>query len=73
MPRKLWSRWIEPFVFLNVFSHGVIEIQRSETNKVFKVNGHKLKPFVENFGDTAEKEVKLVDPIYMDAWREERQ
>jgi hypothetical protein len=31
------------------------------------VNGHKLKPFVENFGDTAEKEVKLVDPIYMDA------
>jgi hypothetical protein len=29
------------------------------------VNGHKLKPFVENFGDTAEKEVKLVDPIYL--------
>jgi len=36
--------------------------QSSKTNKVFKVNGHKLKPFVENFGDTTEKEVKLADP-----------
>jgi hypothetical protein len=31
------------------FSHGVMEIQNIETNKVFKLNGHKLKPFVENF------------------------
>jgi hypothetical protein len=48
------------------FSHGVMEIQNIETNKVFKLNGHKLKPFVENFEGITEKEVKLVDPIYKD-------
>jgi len=41
------------------FSQGAIEIQSIDTNKIFKVNGHRLKPFVE-------KEVKLVDPIYKD-------
>jgi hypothetical protein len=51
MPGKLQSRWIGSFVVLDIFSHGVIEIQSSETNQVFKVNGHILKPFVENFGD----------------------
>jgi len=68
---KLWSRWIGPFVVLNVFSHGAIEIKSNETNKVFKVNGHRLRSFVENFRDTIEKEVKLADPIYMHAWHEE--
>jgi len=53
------------------FSHHVIEIQSIETNKVFKVNGHRLKPFVENFEGTTKKEVKLVDPIYEDAWSED--
>jgi len=52
------------------FSHGVMEIQNIETNKVFKLNGHKLKPFVENFEGITEKEVKLVDPIYKDTWHE---
>jgi hypothetical protein len=59
MPGKLRSRWIGLFVVLNVFSQGAIEIQSIDTNKIFKVKGHRLKPFVE-------KEVKLVDPIYKD-------
>jgi hypothetical protein len=49
------------------FSHHVIEIQSIETNKVFKVNGHRLEYFAENFEGTTKKEVKLVDPIYEDA------
>ena len=59
MPEKLRSRWIGLFVVLNVISQGAIEIQSIDTNKIFKVNGHRLKPFVE-------KEVKLVDQIYKD-------
>jgi hypothetical protein len=54
-------------VILNVFSHGPIEIQSIETNKVFKINGHKFNPFVENFKGIAGKKIKLVDPIYEDA------
>jgi hypothetical protein len=54
-------------VILNVFSHGPIEIQSIKTNKVFKINGHKFNPFVENFKGIAGKKIKLVDPIYEDA------
>ncbi|KAJ9173780.1 hypothetical protein P3X46_016884 [Hevea brasiliensis] len=49
MPGKLRSRWIGPFFVTNVFPYGVVEIQSLETNKVFKVNGHRLKPFYEGF------------------------
>jgi hypothetical protein len=45
----------------------MVLLKSSETNKVFKLNGHILKLFVENFGDYIEKEVKLADPIYIDA------
>jgi len=54
-------------VILNIFSHGAIEIQSIETNKVFKINGHKFNPFVENFKSIDGKKIKLVDPIYEDA------
>ncbi|XP_073153733.1 uncharacterized protein [Henckelia pumila] len=36
---KLRSRWIDPFVIINVFPHGALEIKSLETAKTFKVNG----------------------------------
>ncbi|KAJ8749935.1 hypothetical protein K2173_013850 [Erythroxylum novogranatense] len=48
-PGKLKSKWIGPFVITNIFPHGAIEIRSLETHKVFKVNGHRLKPFYEGF------------------------
>ena len=42
---KLRSKWIGPFQVTNVFSYGAVEIQSYNSNKVFKVNGHRLKPF----------------------------
>ncbi|KAJ8898849.1 hypothetical protein K2173_008158 [Erythroxylum novogranatense] len=46
---KLKSKWIGPFVITNIFPHGAIEIRSLETHKIFKVNGHHLKPFYEGF------------------------
>ncbi|XP_031393661.1 uncharacterized protein LOC116205261 [Punica granatum] len=66
MPGKLRSRWKGPFVVYNVLSNGVIEIQNLETNQIFKVNGHRLKPFVENFAVSLLEEMRLSHPIYMD-------
>ena len=65
-PGKLHSRWIGPFVVTNVFPHGAVEIQNLATSKVFKVNGHKLKPFYE--GLQVENMAKLdhEDLIYID-------
>ena len=48
-----------------VFSHGAIEIENPLNGNIFKVNGKKLKPFLEPFD--AETTIEdLVDPIYWD-------
>ena len=65
-PSKLRSRWIGPFVVTNVFPHGVVEIQSLATSKVFKVNGHRLKPFYEGFRIENVAKLDLEDPIYTD-------
>ncbi|KAL0313052.1 UNVERIFIED_CONTAM: hypothetical protein Sradi_5704500 [Sesamum radiatum] len=57
MPGKLRSRWIGPFEVSNVFSYGAVEIRSFDMGKTFKVNGHRLKPFMS--GDTAENFVDV--------------
>ena len=63
-PGKLCSRWIRPFVVTNVFPCGAIEIQSLATYKVFKVNGHRLKPFYEGLQVENVAKLDLEDPIY---------
>lgn len=45
----LRSRWIDMFVITNVFPHSALEIKSLKTYKIFKVNGHRLKPFDEGY------------------------
>jgi hypothetical protein len=63
-PGKLRSRWIGPFVITNVFPHGAVEVQSLETSKVFKVNGHRLKPFYEGLQVEDVTQLDLEDPFY---------
>ncbi|KAJ8763895.1 hypothetical protein K2173_003677 [Erythroxylum novogranatense] len=58
-PGKLRTRWIGPFVVTNLFSHGVVGIRSLETDKIFKVNGHRLKPFYEGFQQHKVEEIDL--------------
>ncbi|RVW62302.1 hypothetical protein CK203_061538 [Vitis vinifera] len=46
---KLKSRWIVHFTIHQVHSNGVVELLNSNSTGSFKVNGHRLKPFVEHF------------------------
>ncbi|XP_058211404.1 uncharacterized protein LOC131323568 [Rhododendron vialii] len=64
-PGKLRSRWEGPYVVHKVFPHGAIEVVNPANGHIFKVNGQRLKPFLENFAveDTVEE---LVDPVYPD-------
>jgi len=62
--RKLCSHWIGPFVISNVFSYCVVEITSVETNKVLKVNGHRLKTFYEGWTTELTASVELAKPIY---------
>ncbi|KAL0453550.1 UNVERIFIED_CONTAM: Retrovirus-related Pol polyprotein from transposon.6 [Sesamum latifolium] len=57
MQGKLRSRWFGPFEVSNVFPYGAVEIKSFDTGKTFKVNGHRLKPFIN--GDTTENFVDV--------------
>ncbi|KAL0431393.1 UNVERIFIED_CONTAM: hypothetical protein Sradi_0765300 [Sesamum radiatum] len=61
-PNKLRSHWVEPFVVAQIFPHSTVEIKSPTTKKVFKVNGHKLKPFYEGFQSTLAEKIHLLEP-----------
>ncbi|CAN6547638.1 unnamed protein product [Malus baccata var. baccata] len=58
-PGKLRSKWIGPFVITNVFVHGAIQIQSLKTGQEFKVNGHRLKTYYENFVEQPVEDISL--------------
>ena len=64
-PGKLRSRWTGPFIVKVVYPYGSVEIENPENGKSFKVNGQRLKPFLEHF-DRQESSEDLVDPLYQD-------
>ena len=51
---KLRSKWKGPYTIVNTSSHGVITIQDDEGN-AFKVNGQRLKVFLEPSYNPKEK------------------
>ncbi|MCI76987.1 hypothetical protein A2U01_0098257, partial [Trifolium medium] len=69
MAGKLRSKWIGPFLVTNVFPYGAVEIKGVGTNKVFKVNGQRLKLFHESSMPEEEtvEELSLEKPSYPSA------
>ena len=64
-PGKLRSRWSGPFIVRTVFPYGAIEIENPKNGDLFKVNGQRLKPFLELRTPEVE-EILLDDPVYQD-------
>ena len=62
-PGKLRSRWTGPYIVHYVFPHGAVEIQDPKDGHIFKVNGQRLKPFLDMPIPTAE-DIPLADPAY---------
>ena len=60
-PGKLKSRWIGSFIIHQVHPNGVVELLNSNSTNTFKVNGHRLKPFIEPFKHEKE-EINLLEP-----------
>ncbi|XP_059663410.1 uncharacterized protein LOC132309075 [Cornus florida] len=60
---KLRSRWFGPYFIKHVASHGAIKVQDPTTGELFKVNAHRLKPFLELESHEIE-DILLVDPVY---------
>ena len=66
-PGKLRSRWDGPFMVVEAFIHGVVEVQNPKIGHTFKVNGQRLKPYIEGIGngDMIES-IALMNPFYYD-------
>ncbi|RVX18525.1 hypothetical protein CK203_006314 [Vitis vinifera] len=58
-PGKLKSRWIGPFIIHQVHLNGVVELLNSNSTDTFKINGHRLKPFIEPFKQKMRKLISL--------------
>ena len=55
-PGKLRSKWEGPFKVINSSSHGAITLQNDE-GTLFKVNGQRLKLFLEPYEELEEIDV----------------
>ena len=63
---NLRSKWLEPYRVVGVSSHGAITIQDDNEN-TFKVNGHRLKTFLDHdkaLGEDIDV-IDIVDHGYM--------
>jgi hypothetical protein len=66
-PGKLRSRWDGPFIVTSVSPHGAIELQDPKDGTLFKVNGQRLKPYIEGVAQNENAtSIHLTDPIYLD-------
>ena len=62
-PGKLRSRWYGPFVVKQVFPNGAIEIKDPNDGRVLKVNGQRLKHYIERVNQA--EEIILEAPVYI--------
>ena len=44
---KLRSRWDGPYIVNQIFSHGAIKLYDPKSKFFFKINGQRLKPYIE--------------------------
>ena len=70
-PGKLRSRWIGPYLVHKIYPHGAIDIIHPNSSNITKVNGQRLKPFLENY-PLDESVEELNDPVYIDPESQER-
>ena len=62
-PGKLRSRWDGPYIVNQVFPHGAVKIHDPRSGHFFKVNGQRLKPYIEGITpDRTIDRVTLMDP-----------
>ncbi|RVW63992.1 putative mitochondrial protein [Vitis vinifera] len=57
------ERWTGPFIIHDVQSNGVVELLNFKSTRTFKVNGHRLKPYMESFSRDKEEFILLDPPL----------
>ncbi|KAM7465833.1 hypothetical protein LguiB_013395 [Lonicera macranthoides] len=62
-PGKLKSRWTDPFIVKHVYPYRAVMVEDPKNGFVFKVNGQRLKHFLEI--PTLEESIPLKEPTYV--------
>ncbi|XP_012574298.1 uncharacterized protein [Cicer arietinum] len=57
---KLKSRWLGPFKITKVFPYGVVELKDTHSNRNFKVNGQRLKPYLGGESKLSMESINLI-------------
>ncbi|XP_024032901.1 uncharacterized protein LOC112095345 [Morus notabilis] len=61
-PGKLRSRWTGTFIVKRIFPNGAVEVEDPTDGRIFKVNGQRLKNYLERVNQV--EEIILDDPVY---------
>jgi len=64
-PGKLRSRWDGPFFVHKVYPNGSVDVRDPKDDNIFKVNGQRLKPYLEII-EVGEPDEEFADPVYSD-------
>ena len=59
-PGKLKSRWTGPFIVQQAYPNGSVDLRDPNDDRVFKVNGQRVKPYVVQ--QVIKEEILLMDP-----------
>ena len=57
---ELKSRWTGPFIVQQAHPNGAVDLLNPNDNRVIKVNGQRVKPYVVQ--QTVREEILLLDP-----------
>ena len=57
---KLKSQWTGPFIVQQAYPNGSVDLLNPDDNRVFKVNGQRVKPYVVQ--QAIREEILLLDP-----------
>ena len=60
-PGKLKSRWTGPFIVQQTHPNGSVDLLNPNDNRVIKVNGQRVRPYVVQ-QSVAREEILLLDP-----------
>ncbi|XP_038877423.1 uncharacterized protein LOC120069705 [Benincasa hispida] len=61
-PGKLKSRWSGLFVIKAIFPHEAVELTREDGTNAFKVNGQRVKPYIEGNMERCKTFIELHEP-----------
>ena len=61
-PGKLKSRWSGPFKLIRIYPHGAVDLLDERTYQEFKVNGQRVKHYMNYVMDHTKEVLLLKDP-----------